>query len=309
MIRKDLISLLDFEPDEIRALLALAADCKARRLKNENKVFSGRTGVLIFEKPSLRTRITFETALYELGGQAINLESTMVRMGERETVEDVARNLERWVHLVIARTYAHDTVVQLARYSRMPVINALTDQEHPCQALAFGLTIREHRGDDSQNIVFVGDGNNVCSALMILSVKLGYDFTVACPAGYEPPADLVQTCQAIASKFGRTVAVTQDPYAAVRRASAIYTDVWASMGQEDEALERKKIFTPYAVNEKLIARAPSDVLVSHCLPAHRDEEIQSEVLDSARSIAFDEAENRLHAQKAMIIHLFSQVSL
>jgi ornithine carbamoyltransferase len=266
---------------------------------------SGKTGVLIFEKPSLRTRITFETAINELGGYSINLDAQMVRMGERESVEDVARNLERWVHLIVARTYSHRTLLQLRDHCSAPVINALSDVEHPCQALAFGLTLQERFGDEPAHVVFVGDGNNVCNAIMILCAKLGYPFTLACPSGYEPPVSLIASCREIARQGGADVTILSDPAAALVDASVVYTDVWVSMGQEREAEERKRRFSPFQVNASLLAKASRELLVSHCLPAHRGEEITSEVLDSPRSIALDEAENRLHVQKAVITHLFT----
>lgn len=305
--KKDLVSLLDLTPDEIRTMIVKAREFKRKRLIDEPKVFAQRTAVLIFEKPSLRTRITFETAVHELGGHAITLTSDMIGIGKRESVEDVARNLERWVHLIIARTFSHSTVEQLAKYSRRPVINALTDSDHPCQALAFAMTLDEHRGplDRKKKIVFVGDCNNVCNSLMFLCAKLGLDFTVACPDGYGPNALVRKTVSEIAQKSGSTIAVSNDPCSAVADAAAIYTDVWTSMGQENELEKRKKAFAAFSVNEKLMSFAPSDALVSHCLPAHRGEEITSAVLDSKASVAFDEAENRLHIQKAVIFHLFS----
>jgi ornithine carbamoyltransferase len=303
---KDLLSLFEFSPDEIRSIIVKARECKKNRLSNERKIFANKTGVLIFEKPSLRTRITFETAIHELGGHALTLTSDMVGLGKRESVEDVARNLERLVHIIVARTFSHDTVVQLARYSSIPVVNALTDTFHPCQALAFALTLDEHgAAGPGKKVVFVGDSNNVCNSIMVLCAKLGYDFTVACPAQYEPAPAIIEKANEIARKNGSTLSVTNDPQSAVAGACAIYTDVWTSMGQEQEQEKRKKDFAAFQVNAALLSRAPSDVLLSHCLPAHRGEEITSDVLDSPRSVAFDEAENRLHVQKAVIVHLFS----
>jgi ornithine carbamoyltransferase len=305
--KKDLVSLLDLTPDEIRNMIVQAREFKRKRLVDEPKVFAHKTAVLIFEKPSLRTRITFETAVHELGGHAITLTSDMIGIGKRESAEDVARNLERWVHLIIARTFSHSTVEQLAKYSKRPVINALTDTDHPCQALAFAMTLDEYRGSLKKNtkIVFVGDCNNVCNSLMFLCAKLGFDFTVACPDGYGPTEPVRNAVAEIARVSGSTIAVSSDPCSAVKGAAAIYTDVWTSMGQENEQEKRKKAFAAFSVNEKLMSCAPADALVSHCLPAHRGEEITSAVLDSKASIAFDEAENRLHVQKAVIVHLFS----
>ena len=305
--QKDLLSLLEFTPEEIQGMIAYAGESKRNRLSAEEKIFANKTGVLIFEKPSLRTRITFETAIHELGGHAITLTSDMVGIGKRESAEDVARNLERWVHLIVARTFSHKTVVQLARFSSIPVINALTDTFHPCQALAFAMTLQEHCGaEGKKKVVFVGDSNNVCNSIMVLCAKLGYDFTVACPAAYVPEPEFFQKMQETAKKSGSTIAVSHDPAAAVADATAIYTDVWASMGQEKEQEKRRADFSSFQVNEALLERAPAGAIVSHCLPAHRGEEITSGVLDSTRSVAFDEAENRLHVQKAVIVYLFSR---
>jgi ornithine carbamoyltransferase len=230
----------------------------------------------------------------------------MIGMGKRETVADIARNLERWVHLIIARTYSHATVVKLAQHSSIPVINALTDRFHPCQALAFAQTLDEvTHGEKDVHVVFVGDGNNVCNSLMILCTKLGYDFTVVCPEEYAPDRVVLAQSSEIGKTTGSTVTVTDNISDAIRNATVLYTDVWTSMGQEKETEKRKKDFAGYQLNSNILTHAPSDVFVSHCLPAHRGEEIASEVLDSERSIAFDEAENRLHVQKAVIVHLFS----
>ena len=304
--KKDCISLLDFSEDEIERVIAMALRLKRDRFSQKQKILNGKTGVLIFEKPSLRTHISFETAIYELGGHPVVLSSNMVQMGKRETVRDVAKNLERMVHLIIARTFSHKTIVELAMHSSIPVINALSDAFHPCQALAFGVALSE-RFDKAKrlNIVFIGDGNNVCNSLMVLCAKRGYRFTVACPEGFEPDGGILETCRSIAKRNNASVSVTHDPAGSVAEAQVVYTDVWTSMGRESEAEERRKHFIGFQVNEALLKRAPADVLISHCLPAHRDEEITSEVLDSDRSIALDEAENRLHAQKAVIIHLFS----
>jgi ornithine carbamoyltransferase len=304
--KKNCISLFEYSEDEIHALLDTAISLKHNRGLAGNQTMLNKTGVLIFEKPSLRTHISFETAIYELGGHAIVLHGNMVQMGKRETVRDVAKNLERIVHLIIARTYKHETIEELTRHGSIPVINALSDKAHPCQALAFALTLKEHRsGLKKMKIVFIGDGNNVCNSLMVISAKLGYDFVAVCPNGFAPEKNILSACMQIAAKNGCTVETTPDLYKSISDASVIYTDVWTSMGQEDEAETRKKHFTEYQVNEALLKRAPSDVLVSHCLPAHRGEEITSDVLDSEHSIAFDEAENRLHVQKAVIVNLFS----
>jgi ornithine carbamoyltransferase len=303
---KDLICLLDYSTGQIQSILSLAHKLKRERHKSEPQVMKGKTGVLIFEKPSLRTRITFETAIYELGGHAINLDSGMVQMGKRESVEDVARNLGCWVDLVILRTFSHETLLKVARHASIPVINALTDSYHPCQALAFAQTIEELADKPSRvKIVFVGDGNNVAASLMIISARLGWDFTLACPSGYELPKVLFEECRSIAEKNGASISISHDLTAAVATAGYIYTDVWASMGQESQKDKRKCDFSAFQINSKLLSHAPSGVRVSHCLPAHRGEEITSEVLDSSASIAFEEAENRLHVQKAVMVHLLS----
>lgn len=304
--KKDLLTLLDYSPDEVKSIILNAKVLKQKRLKKDPKTFAEKTGVLIFEKPSLRTRITFETAINELGGHVIYMGSDMGQMGKRESVKDVAMNLERWVHLIIARTFSHKTVTELAAHSSIPVINALSDTFHPCQALALGLTMHERLdAPKSAHVVFVGDGNNVCQSIMVLCAKLGYHFTAVGPKGYQPRADIVLQCKEIARQTGASIDISTNANDAVSNASVLYTDVWTSMGQEKETLVRNKKFKQFQVNEAMLAKAPRDCLVSHCLPAHRGEEITSGVLDSARSIALDEAENRLHVQKAIIVHLFS----
>ncbi|MDR2693337.1 MAG: ornithine carbamoyltransferase [Chitinispirillales bacterium] len=305
MKKKDLLTLFEYSAEDIGGILDLAAKLKDGRGVRELKVLEGKTGVLIFEKPSLRTRVSFETAIHELGGHAVNLPQESVGMGKRESVEDVARNLERIVHLIVARTFAHDTLTRLASSCSIPVINALTDLAHPCQALAFGQTLREARPGERLNIAFVGDGNNVCGSIMVLCAKLGHRFTHAGPKGYEPRADLVNRCKEICAASGGDISLTANPDEAVKTADAVYTDVWASMGQEAETEKRKKDFGAYQVNAELMAKAPGGAIVSHCLPAHRGEEITSEVLDSKACVAYTEAENRLHVQKAVIVHLFS----
>lgn len=304
--KKNVVTLLDYTTEEIRQIIQDAKTLKRNRLTDENKILHNKTGVLIFEKPSLRTHISFDTALHELGGHPITLSSHMVQMGKRESVRDIAKNLERLVHLIIARTHSHQTIEELALYSSIPVINALSDKFHPCQAMAFAMTLSEHIGDTKKvNVVFVGDGNNVCNSLMVVCAQLGYNFTAASPKGYEPDSSIVETCAILAKTNGGSLSITNDPYSCLNNANVLYTDVWASMGQETEADYRKKHFAGYQVNMNMLSKAPSDVLVSHCLPAHREEEITSEVLDSEHSIALDEAENRLHIQKSIIVHLFS----
>lgn len=304
--KRDLLSLFELTKDDIESILKTAAKLKKQRSTYSPAILNNKTGVMIFEKPSLRTRVTFETAINELGGHAINLASEMIGMGKRESVTDVARNLERIVHLIVARTYSHQTVVELAKNSRVPVINALTDKFHPCQALAFGLTLREHITDDKKiKVVFIGDSNNVCNSIMVLCAKLGYDFTVVCPKKYCPEQTILNQCLEIARLNKCTIEITDNMKNAAKDATVLYTDVWTSMGQEHESEQRKRDFTTFQLNLEFLSNAPEEALVSHCLPAHRGEEITSEVLDSDRCIAFDEAENRLHVQKSVIAHLFS----
>jgi ornithine carbamoyltransferase len=297
---------MELSTDEVKTIITRACQLKKQRLVSDPQVLKNRTGVMIFEKPSLRTRISFETAINELGGHPINLASDMIGMGRRESVQDIARNLERIVHLIIARTFSHKTIEELAQYSSVPVINALTDDYHPCQALAFGQTIYERIGDFKKvNVAFIGDGNNVCKSIMILCAKLGYDFTLASPVKYCPSSGFIDICKEIGKANGSKFEFCQDIKTAVKNAHFIYTDVWTSMGQEKEQEIRKNDLSQFQVNAQVISLAPSGVYVSHCLPAHRGEEITSDVLDSENSIAFDEAENRLHVQKSVIVHLFS----
>lgn len=305
----DLISVGDLDPISATALLHLA-----RILKRTSRVYpaghgpllNGATLALVFEKPSLRTRVTFDTGMYELGGHTIHLGPADIGMGKRESVADVARNLERWVGCIAARTFSHESVVELAAASKVPVINALSEMEHPCQALADFMTLKERRGKlEGLKIAYVGDGNNVANSLILLSAKLGVHLTLACPSGYEPDAGYLEMCREDAERTASRIQVVQDPGAAVEEADAIYTDVWTSMGQEDETERREQTFRPYQVNAELLAKAKPDAIVLHCLPAHRGLEITDEVMDGPQSAVFDQAENRLHAQKAILAVLMS----
>ena len=300
---KDFISLSDFSKDEILALLDLAKDLKKRQKTGQpHQLLAGKTLAMIFEKPSLRTRITFQTGMFQLGGQTVLIDT---RLGERESVPDVARNLARWVDGIMARTFSHEHVLELAKYAHIPVINALTDQYHPCQILADVQALREHRGDDfaSMKLAFVGDGNNVFNSWALFAAKFPLNLTLVCPEGYEADATLIEQVQQQAQG---EVQVTNDVEVGLKDADAVYTDVWASMGQEEEAAEREKAFADYQVNAKLMSLAKSDALFMHCLPAHRGSEVTDEVIDSPRSIVFDEAENRLHAQKAVLATLLGK---
>jgi ornithine carbamoyltransferase len=308
MFATDFLSLRDFTPDQVRHLLDLALDIKAQP-ETFSEALKGKTLALIFEKPSLRTRVSFDVGIQQLGGFSVYLSPAEINLGKRESIHDVAKNLERMVQGIMIRTFAHEIVVEMAREASVPVINGLTDYSHPCQAMADFLTIREVKGrTEGVKLAFVGDGNNVAHSLMFAGALLGANISVVTPPGYEPKADAVAWATAQAAKTGGSCAVTNDPVAGVRGADVIYTDVWASMGQEAEAAARKKIFMPYQVNETMVANAKPDVSFMHCLPAHRGEEVSAGVIDSPRSVVFQEAENRLHAQKAVMLELMATPS-
>ena len=296
------LSILDFEHDTLDLCLDLAAQYKAARAAGvaHDRPLDGRHVALLFEKPSLRTRSTFQIAVRELGGDVIE-PPTDVALGGRESIADVARNLERWVYAAVVRTYAQERLEQFAGAApRLRVVNALTNEEHPCQALADCLTLQELWGSlRGRTIAFVGDGNNVATSLAQAGAMLGAVVRVASPAGFELPAHVVESVARIA-RYGGGVDVLTDPVAAVRGADAVYTDVWTSMGQEDQAEERQTVFSPYQVNGSLMSNANGDAVFMHCLPAHRGEEVTEEVLDSPASVVFDQAENRLHVQKALL---------
>jgi len=292
---KHLRSDLDLSPDALRAVLDLAHEVK-RNPARFAKSLTGRYLTLLFEKPSLRTRLTFELAIKQLGGDAV---ASIGPIGEREPVKDVARNLDRWTHGIVARVFSHQTIEDLASWSNVPVINALSDMYHPCQALADVQTLEERLGKlNGRKLAYVGDGNNVAHSLMLTAGRLGMEIAIATPEGYGPNLDVVDT----ASRF-TTVTITRDPAEAVAGAHAVYTDVWASMGQEKEAAERARIFAPYQVDEQLFAHALPEAIFLHCLPAKRGLEVTDQVMESPRSAIFDEAENRLHAQKALLLML------
>ncbi|HOS02577.1 MAG TPA: ornithine carbamoyltransferase [Candidatus Hydrogenedentes bacterium] len=299
----DFVTLRDLTADEILGLLDLADDLKRRQRKGiAHRLLDGQTLAMIFEKPSLRTRVTFEAGIFQLGGHAIVMDSSQSRLGERESVPDVARNLDRWVDGVMARTFSHEAVVELAEHASIPVINALTDKLHPCQVLADAQTLREHKGGDfsSLKLAFVGDGNNVCASWFNFAARLPLNVTLACPKGYEVEEEIHAYAQQHAKG---EIVVTHDIESALKDADVIYTDVWISMGQEEESDKRKRIFAPYQVNAKLMAQAKRDAIFMHCLPAKRGFEVTDDVMDGPQSVVFDEAENRLHAQKAIMVEL------
>ncbi|MGC8894166.1 MAG: ornithine carbamoyltransferase [candidate division WOR-3 bacterium] len=301
MKKRDYLSVLDLSKDETLEVLEMARSMKPRYLSEE---LGGAVFALIFEKQSLRTRVTFEVGLLQMGARGIYLAPGDISLGKREGVKDVALNLERWCDGIIARVYSHESL-QIMAETRIPVINALSDLEHPCQALADFLTIWEKKGDFRFNLAFVGDGNNVAHSLLLMGAMLGANVAVATPRGYEPNPSVLKRAEKEARASGARLIVTNDPTEAVRDADFIYTDVWASMGQEAEAEERKKVFAAYQVNEALMAKAPKGAMFMHCLPAHRGEEVTDGVIDAPYSLVYDQAENRLHAQKALMKFLFT----
>ena len=307
-MNKDLTSINDLSKDEILGLLQKSIELK-QALKKQPRldIAPGTMGALIFEKPSLRTRVTFEKAMQDLGGTTTYLGPTDIGLGKRETVPDVARNLSRWVSCIIARVFEHSKITELAENATVPVVNALSDEEHPCQILADLLTVLEHRGSlEGATICWTGDGNNVCNSLMLACGIVGVNLRVATPKGFEPPQAVTKRALEYAKKSGTDILLTYDPKAGAKDADFVYTDVWASMGQEAEVEQRKQIFRPYQLNRELMAQAKPGAKVLHCLPAHRGEEISAEVLDGPQSIVLDQAENRLHAQRALLAVLLAR---
>jgi len=308
---KHFLSITDVSRDELWNLLQLATDLKAAwKAGGNDPILKGKVLGMLFQKPSLRTRVSFEVGMLHLGGSAMYLSPNEIQLGKRETTADVARVLSRYVQGIMARVFAHRDIEELAAYSDVPVINGLSDYNHPCQALGDMLTAWEKLGElEGRKLVFVGDGNNVANSLLFAGTKLGMDVTVASPEGYEPHPSVVRLAREFATESGSRVEVSNLPADAVEGADVIYTDVWASMGQEEEAELRKRRFVGFQVNEELVARAKPEAIVMHCLPAHRGEEITDAVADGAQSALFDEAENRLHAQKAILATLLGSGGL
>jgi ornithine carbamoyltransferase len=297
---RDFLSIRDFTSEELTSLLSLARDIKANPPAFADAL-KGQTLALIFEKPSLRTRVSFDVGIQQLGGFSVYLSPAEINLGKRESVYDVARNLERMVQGIMIRTFGHDIVECMAKYASVPIINGLTDFSHPCQAMADYLTILEVKGRvQDVKVAFVGDGNNVANSLLFAGVRLGAHVSVATPKGYEPLPQVVEWVREHEKATGSVCTITNDPFEAVHEADVIYTDVWASMGQESEAAARKAIFKPYQVDLELMGEAKGDAVFMHCLPAHRGEEVTADVIDSPRSVVFQQAENRLHAQKAIL---------
>jgi len=302
---RHLLGLIHESSSHVESLVQAAVRAKAEfRTLGPSDALKGRTAALFFEKPSLRTRVTFEVAMIQTGGAAVVLDPSSVSLGKRESVHDAAKSLSRWVDCIVARTFSQGLVEELAQYASVPVINALTDIEHPCQALAFGEMMVEKRGAlRDLKVAFIGDGNNVANSLAALAGHCGMHFTLACPEGYEQPADFLTKVQGLCESSGGSYRQVRDPREAVRDSDVIYTDVWISMGEEAVEDQKKKSFASYQVNDALLAAAPSHCLITHCLPAHPGEEITEAVMASSRYVAFDEAENRLHAQKAVLLDL------
>jgi len=295
-VKKDFISISDMDPKEIQAIFELTGKLKKNKSKFA-KALSGKTIALIFQKPSNRTRVSFEVGMYQLGGNSIYLGPDEINLGVRESIHDVAKTLSRYCDGIVLRTYEHKNVLEMAKFASIPVINGLSDFSHPCQALADIFTVKEKlKSLKGKTLVYTGDGNNVCNSLIYACFKTGMKINVATPAGFEPESSVVRAA-------GGSVRLFNDPIEAAKGADVVYTDVWASMGQEDEAEKRKEIFKPFQVNQKLLSFANKGALVMHCLPAHRGQEITDGAIDSPQSVVFDEAENRMHVQKAILIKL------
>lgn len=300
---KHFLTLADLTTTEFQSILDLAVQLKTEWKAGGNPpLLKGKVLGMVFQKPSLRTRVSFDMAMLHLGGHALYLSPNEIQLGKRESVADVSRVLARYVQVVMARVFDHADVVELAKWSSVPVINGLSDYSHPCQGVADFLTMLEHKGDlQGRKLTYLGDSNNVTHSLIFGAAKLGMDFTLGAPEGYSLRADVLALAQQFAAASGSQIAVTTDPVAAVQDADVVYTDTWTSMGQEAEAEERRKIFPPFQLNTALLAHAKPDAIVMHCLPAHRGEEITDEVADGLHSVLFDQAENRMHGQKAILI--------
>jgi ornithine carbamoyltransferase len=302
------LSIADLDPQELKGFLELAAELKAEwRAGGNRPLLAGKALGMVFQKPSLRTRVSFEVAMLQCGGWALYLSPDEVGLGTRESAPDVARVLGRYVDGIMARVFAHSNIEALANYSPVPVINGLSDYSHPCQALTDLLTIAEKMGElEGLKLAYIGDGNNTCTSLLFAAAKVGMHMTVASPEGFAPPVEVVGSARQFATDSGSQIIITTDPLDAVREADILYTDTWISMGQEGQADMRLKVFPPYQINAALLSQAKGNALVMHCLPAHRGQEITDEVADGPQSVIFDQAENRLHAQKAVLARLMAE---
>lgn len=293
-MKKDLITIKELSTKEIEDIFSLTAKLKKNKF---SKALAGKTLALVFQKPSNRTRVSFEVGMYQLGGNSIYLSPNEISLGVRESVHDVAKTLSRYVDAIVLRTFAHENVIELAKYADIPVINGLSDYSHPCQALADIYTIKEKlKNIKGKTLAYVGDGNNVCNSLIFACAKTGMRINIGSPVGYEPDKNVLALA-------GQTAKVFNNPFDAVKNADVIYADVWTSMGQEEESVKRKEIFKDYQINKNLVSLANKNVLIMHCLPAHRGEEITDEVIDGKNSVVFDQAENRMHVQKAILMKL------
>lgn len=303
---KHFLAISDLSPAEVQDLLDLALKLKNEYFKKGNKpIFQGKVLGMIFQKPSLRTRVSFDMAMRHCGGDALYLSPNEIGLGKRESIADIARVLSGYVQALMARVFDHAHVLELAKWSEIPVVNGLSDYNHPCQGMADALTIQEKFGKaKGLNVTYVGDGNNVTVSLMHVSALLGWNFTVATPEGYDVNPKAIEVAQTIAKKTKSKLTFLRDPHEAVKGAHVIYTDTWTSMGQEEETAKREQVFPPYQVNAKLVSEAEKDVIVMHCLPAHRNHELTDDVADGPHSVIFPQAHNRLHAQKAILARLF-----
>jgi ornithine carbamoyltransferase len=303
---KHFLDVSDYSPAEIQDILDLAIRLKKEYFAGGNRpLFKGKVLGMIFQKPSLRTRVSFDMAMRHMGGDALYLSPNEIGLGKRESIADIARVMSGYVHAMMARVFEHQHVVELAKWSSVPVINGLSDYSHPCQAMADALTIIEKFGSmKGLNVTYVGDGNNVAVSLMQIVVMLGGNFTIANPEGYDMPDRSKEAGEELATPSGAKIAYLRDPHEAVKDAHVIYTDTWTSMGQEEETAKRESVFPPYQVNAKLVSEAHKDVIVMHCLPAHRNHELTDDVADGEHSAIFPQAHNRLHAQKAVLARLF-----
>jgi ornithine carbamoyltransferase len=308
-MKKDFIAVADYSPTDLQSMLDLAVCLKKERAeKGENEpLLKGKTLAMVFQKPSLRTRVSFDMAMRHLGGDALYLSPAEIGLGQRESISDVARVLSGYVEAIMARVFEHQHVIELAKWASVPVINGLSDYNHPCQAMADALTIYEHYGHmQGLNVSFIGDGNNVAVSLLHTCAKLGANFTLASPESYDMSPAAVEVGRQIAAQSGSSLRFTRDPHEAAHDADVIYTDTWTSMGQEAETKKREQVFPPYQVNAGLVSEANPDVIVMHCLPAHRGQEITDEVADGPHSALFPQAHNRMHAQKAILVWVLGE---
>ncbi|MFH1359616.1 MAG: ornithine carbamoyltransferase [Candidatus Omnitrophota bacterium] len=306
-MKRDLLSLQDFSSKEIEGLLAHTIQLKSQKGKNTDQL-KEKSVALVFQKPSNRTRVSFEIGIWQLGGKSLYLSPREIDLGKRESTADVAKTLSRYVHCIVARTNAHKDIIELAQNASVPIINGLSDLFHPCQGLADIFTVKEKFSDlESVTLAYIGDGNNVCHSLLLGCAKVGINIKVATPKGYEPKKDIIKIAQAIAKESGSKIELSYSPQEAAKNANVLYADVWVSMGQEEETKKRLGAFKEFQVNERLAQLADKNYIFMHCLPAHRGQEVTSDILDGPHSVVFDQAENRMHVQKAILLFLLGIV--